>query len=255
MQYIHTESHRPQNFIKHISASIETRLSNLSSTETICKESTSHYENNLRQSGYNKKLTYKPTDTNHQKHSKHKRKIIWFNPPFSKNVSTKIGKSFLSLLDLHFPRNRIYSSIFNRNKIKVSCSYMQNIKSIISNHNMKVSNNTADIGESCNCRNKNNCPLDGKCLNPNIIYEAQITSNQLSYKQEIYIETTETDFKHRFINHTKSFNFEHHENYTELSKEYWTIKSNHFTPKITWRIIRKWAPFNTTIRKCYLVSQ
>ena len=36
----------------------------------------------------NKKLTYKPTDTNHLKHSKYKRKIIWFNPPFSINHST-----------------------------------------------------------------------------------------------------------------------------------------------------------------------
>ena len=104
IQYIHTESNHPPNIIKHIPASIETRLSNLSSTEIIFKESTTHYENNLRQSGYNKKLTYKPTDTNHQKHSKHKRKIIWFNPPFSKIVSTKIGKSFLSLQDLHFPK-------------------------------------------------------------------------------------------------------------------------------------------------------
>ena len=134
------------NIIKHIPASIETRLSNLSSTETIFKESTTHYKNNLRQSGCNKKLTYKPTDTNHQKHSKHKRKMIWFNPPFSKNISTKIGKSFLSLLDLHF--QRIYSSIFNRNKIKVSYSCIQNIKSVINNHNMKVLNNTAEIKES-----------------------------------------------------------------------------------------------------------
>ena len=252
IQYIHTESNHPPNIIKHIPASIETRLSNLSSTEIIFRESTTHYENNLRQSGYNKKLTYKPTDTNHQKHSKHKRKIIWFNPPFSKNVSTKIGKSFLSLLDLHFSKNHIYSSIFNRSKIKVSYSCMQNIKSVINNHNMKVLNNTAETEESCNCRNKNNCPLDGKCLTSNIIYEAQITSNQRNYKQKVYIGTAETDFKHRFNNHTKSFNLEHYENDTELSKEYWTIKRNHFIPKVTWRIIRKCAPFNTTKRKCYL---
>ena len=109
---------------------METCLSNLSSAEIIFKESTTHYGNNLRQSGYNKKLTYKLTDINHQKHSKHKRKIILFYAPFSKNVSTKIGKSFLSLLDLHFPKNHIYSSIFNRNKIKVSYSCMQNIKSV-----------------------------------------------------------------------------------------------------------------------------
>ena len=213
IQLIHTESNHPPNIIKHMPASIETRPSNLSSSEIIFKESTKHYENNF-QSGCNKKLTYIPTDTNHQKHSKHKRKIIWFNPPFSKNVSTKIGKSFLRLLDLHFPRNHIYSSIFNRNKIKVSYSFMQNIKSVINNHNMEVFNNIAEIDQSCNCRNKNNCPLDGKCLIPNIIYETQITWNQLNYKQNIYIGIAEADFKNRFNNHTKSFNLEHYESNT-----------------------------------------
>ena len=48
MLYIHTESNHPPNIIKHIPASIETRLSNLSSTETIFKESTTHYKNNLQ---------------------------------------------------------------------------------------------------------------------------------------------------------------------------------------------------------------
>ena len=91
---------------------------------------------------------------------------------------------------------------------------------------MKVLNNTTEIEESCNCRNKNSCPLDGKCL-------TQITSNQLNYKQKIYIVTAETDFKHRFSNHTKSFNNKHYENDAELSKEYWKIKRNHFTLEIT----------------------
>ena len=136
----------------------------------------------MRQSVHNKILTYKPTDTNYQKHSKHKRKIIWFNSPFSKYVSTKIGKSFLTLLDLHFPKNHIYYSIFNRNKIKVGYSCMQNIKSIINKQNMEVLNNTNEIEENCNCRNKNNCPLDEKYLTANIIYEAQITSNHLNYE-------------------------------------------------------------------------
>ena len=89
---------------------------------------------------------------------------------------------------------------------------MQKIKSITNNHNMKVLNNTTEIEESCHCRNKKNCSLDGQCLTPNIIYEAQITSNQLNYKQKIYIETTKTGFKHMFNNHTKLFNLENYEN-------------------------------------------
>ena len=84
---------------------------------------------------------------------------------------------------------------------------------------MKVFNNTAETEESwSNCRNKNNCPLDGKCIKSNVIYEVQITSNKLNYKQKIYIGTAETDFKHRLNNHRKSFNVEHHENDMELSK-------------------------------------
>ena len=110
---------------------------------------------------------------------------------------------------------------------------------------MKVLNNTAEIEEGCNCRNKNNCPLDGKYLTPNIIYKAQVTSNQVHFKQKIYIGTAETDFKHRFNSHTKSFNLEHYKNDTELSKEYWTIKRNHFKQKVTRKIIRKCASFNT----------
>ena len=184
MHYIHTESNHPPNIIKHIPASIETRLLNPSSTEIIFKESTTHNENNLRQSGNNKKLSYKPKETMHQKHSNHKRKIIWFNPQFSKNISTKFGKCFPSLLDIRFPRNHIYSNIFNRNKIKVSYSCMENMNSIIKNHKMKVLNNTAEIEEGCNCRNRNNCPLNGKCLTSSIICEAQITSNQPNYQQK-----------------------------------------------------------------------
>ena len=57
-------------------------------------------------------------------------------------------------------------------------------------------------------------------------------SKQLKYKQKIYIGTGETDFKHRFGNCTKLFNLEHYENDTELSKEYWAIKRNHFAPVV-----------------------
>ena len=68
----------------------------------------------------------------------------------------------------------------------------------------------------------------------------------------MYIGTAKTDFKHRFSNHTKSCNLEHYKNDTKLSKEYWTTKRNYFALKVTWRIIRKCMPFNTTKRKCYL---
>ena len=76
---------------------------------------------------------------------------------------------------------------------------------------MKVLNNTAEIEEKCNCRNKNKCPLDGKVLIPNIICEAQIMLNQLNYKQKVYTGTAQTDFKYRFNNHTTSFSLQYYE--------------------------------------------
>ena len=94
IQYIHTESNHPPNIIKHIPASIETRLSNLSSNEIIFKESTTRYENNLRQSGYNKKLTYKPADTNHQKHISIREKSYGLNDRLAKMFQQKSENLF-----------------------------------------------------------------------------------------------------------------------------------------------------------------
>ena len=50
------------------------------------------------------------------------------------------------------------------------------------------------------------------------MYKAQITSNQANYKEKVYIVTVKTDFKHKFNNHTKSFNLKRYENNPKLSK-------------------------------------
>ena len=101
-------------------------------------------------------------------------------------------------------------------------------------------------------QNQDKLPSRWKMLNPNIIYEAQITLNQLDFEQRIYIGTAETDFRHRFSHQTKSFNLADYENDTERSKEYWTTKRNDFTPNVTWIIMRKCTPFNTTKKIHYL---
>ena len=71
--------------------------------------------------------------------------MIWFNPPYSKNVVTKVGHYFLKLLDKHFPRHHKLHKIFNRNTVKVSYSCTKNIKSIINSHNKKVLHQTETV--------------------------------------------------------------------------------------------------------------
>ena len=102
--YIHKESNHPPSILRQIPQSIESRLSKHSSNEKIFKESTQIYQEALKKSGYNHQLTYQKSINNKNKDTKRrKRKIIWFNPPYSKNVSTNVGNQFLQLINKHFP--------------------------------------------------------------------------------------------------------------------------------------------------------
>ena len=80
---------------------------------------------------------------------------------------------------------------------------MKNMVSIISSHNKQVLQ-PYNKNYGCNCRKKESCPLDNKCLRPNIIYEAQIT-NTTNDEHKKYLGPTETSFKERYRNQTRDF--------------------------------------------------
>ena len=69
-----------------------------------------------------------------------KRNIIWFNPPYSKNVKTNIGKIFIKLINKHFLRSSDLHKIFDRNTLKLSYSCMENMAQIIRKHNKSIIN-------------------------------------------------------------------------------------------------------------------
>ena len=151
------------------------------------------------------------------------RKVIWFNPPYSLNVKTNIGKVFLKLVRKHFPRSHKLSKIFNLNTIKISYSSMPNVKNLIKQHNSKILNKDQDkVQRPCNCRIKESCPLNGKYVYQCMVYKADGSTNN-TYK-ECY-GALEGEFKSRYNNHTQSFRNKAHINDTELSKYVWTLKS------------------------------
>jgi hypothetical protein len=43
-----------------------------------------------------------------------KKRITWFNPPYSMDAATNIGRTFLKLVDLHFPPGQVLHSVVNR---------------------------------------------------------------------------------------------------------------------------------------------
>ena len=60
------------------------------------------YEKALRESGYkNVSLIYTDKKDIKQKRDR-SRNIVWFSPPFDKNVFTNVAKRFLNLIDQHF---------------------------------------------------------------------------------------------------------------------------------------------------------
>ena len=92
--------------------------------------------------------------------------------------------------------------------------------------------------DNCNCRNKEACPLQNKCMNKDIVYKATIsTSNANDTKH--YIGMTSSTFKERYRNHIRSFTHKKYSNETELSKHIWHLKQNKTDFTIKWPIIKK----------------
>ena len=91
--------------------------------------------------------------------------VTWFNPPFNQNVTTNVARQCLSLVDKHFPKHHRCHKLFDRNNVKCSYSCMNNMASIISSHNAKVLAPAPEqASRTCNCRQPQNCPLNGHCL-------------------------------------------------------------------------------------------
>ena len=259
--YVHSESNHPPSIIKQLPVSIESRLSTLSSTKEIFDKSAKPYQDALMRSGYNYKLTYtKISDSkksNLKEKKNRKRNIIWFNPPYSKSVSTNVGKIFLKLINKHFPSHHKFRKIFNRNNVKISYSCMPSMKATINHHNKKVlrkqCNNTgSNNAETCNCPKNAVCPLDEKCLEKDLLYSAEITSTLSNYDKKVYLGICSTTFKDRLGNHKKAFSHEKYEQDSELAKEVWRIKRKGGQFNIKWQKLRRHESYKPESKKCSL---
>ncbi|PIK42409.1 hypothetical protein BSL78_20735 [Apostichopus japonicus] len=232
--YVHCLSNHPPEVTKRIPESIGNRISTLSSNEEIFDNAAPIYNDALRDSGYTDHLVYNNSTESSKKQPRKKprtRNIIWFNPPYSRNVKSNVGKLFFRLLAKHFPKGNKLHKIFNKNNVKLSYSCMGNMRSIINSHNNRLLSQNKlrpQLAQRiCNCRVKLNCPLNGNCLVSSVIYRADVTTGD---DTKSYIGLSSGPFKQRYSNHSKSFRHERYEKETELSKHIWDLK-------------RKGAPF------------
>ena len=247
--YINKSSNHPPNILRNLPAAISRRVSSISCDQQAFLEAAPTYEEALAASGFPGEMKFIPANQQTKKRQR-QRNVTWFNPPYSKSVKTNVGHRFLSLVSKHFPKESSLHKIFNKHTLKVSYSCLPNVASNISSANRKL-RSAPSVGRACNCRVKDNCPLNGECQAECVVYKAAVTDPETGNEKD-YIGLTAPSFKLRYANHLTSMRHERYEQRTELAKHVWTLKRGNVDPSISWSIIARAPAYSASSKKCHL---
>ena len=250
-QYVHKLSNHPPSVLKNIPESVNKRLSTVSSNEEMFNTAVDQYQEALYRSGYEYKLQYDPTagqSPTKKKKRNRQRNITWFNPPYNASVRTKVIGEFFKLVDKCFPVGHELRKIFNRNTLKASYSTTPNMGQIIAGKNVKLLKDNTDLEKACNC-GKKECPLDGMCLVPGIVYQAVIEDK--TGETHSYVGMTKPNFKSRLAIHNKSYRDPTYCQ-TALSRNYRELEAKGLEPKVTYRLIDRGRPYSPVTGVCQL---
>ena len=144
------------------------------------------------------------------------------------------------------------SENFEQKNVKVTYSTTPNMEKIISGKNAKVLNTEENEARKCSCPKNKECPLDQKCLESCIVYQATVTVP--SQTPKTYIGLTSTDFKARLGNHKQSF-LNPDVNQTSLSKHVLEVKSRGLEPTVSWKLIDRGKVFSPVTGNCQLCTK
>ena len=244
--YIHKQSNHPPSIIKQIPSMITKQVSDISCDSDHFNKSATDYNTALKKSGFNENIKYSPSQP---KQRNRKRQIIWFNPPYSVNVKTNVGKLFMRLIGKHFPRHHKFHKLFNHNNVKLNYSCMPSMKNVIQKHNSKIMEDPKPTNDqSCSCRQKSDYLLNQNCLSECLVYNAVVNTSTTKH----YYGTCEKSFKERYKNHTSSFRNKSRQKSTEFSNDIWELKENGKNYTIDCLIAMKAHPYICGTRKCDL---
>ena len=169
-------------------------------------------------------------------------------------MKTKLGRIYRDLIQKHFTPNHVLYKIFNKNTLKLSYSCLPNMKAVLDAHNraiLRVSVTTDD--KNCNCRRAVECPLEGKCLTKNVIYQADISSvGENKAPTKSYIGSTARTFKERFNDHKSSFR--NGKGGSKLAKYITNLKEKNQKFNIKWKIINQSKQTAPNLKICTLCN-
>ena len=268
--FISNESNHAPHVKKSLSNMISRRVSDLSSSEEIFNQVAPTYNAGLKNAGFDEEIEYIERDNQAGNRKRvRKRKVIFFNPPWSDQLRTNIGKKFLEIVDRCFPADSDIGKIFNRQNLKVSYSNLPNVKRIIKGHNQKVLNPGQELTEKgCNCRvdranansQSNNCVMEGsKCLTENLVYRGDLEftmpnprNGQDEPKHCVYLGISKNSFKSRYGTHKSSFTHYDQRTSTRLAGKVWKLKEKNIPYRLKFSIVKQYPAYRKESKKCVL---
>ena len=167
-RYVDLQSDHPPQVHKILPLGVQTRLSTNSSSKEMFDAAALPYQAALNQAGYPHTLEYDERAgagpaPNARNRRNRRRNEIFYCPPFSRIVETKIGKEFLRAIDKSFPPGNALHKKLTRHNVKLSYSCMPNMKKRIGRNNRRILNSGTDKEvEPCVCT-QYECPLQGDC--------------------------------------------------------------------------------------------
>ena len=252
--YMHRQSNHPHCIKNNLPKGIEKRVSTLCSDEDTFNRHKGLYEKALKDSGYNHKMEFQPTPGNKTAKKRQRWPVqIWFNPPFSLNIRTNVGKKFLQLVDKYFPKDGKFGKTLNRHTLKLSYSCLNNLAKEISTHNNKVLQEHEMIPPNqsgCNCR-RIECPLENHCLVPCCVYQGLLSSGPNTTKYN-YFGHAGNNFKERYQSHKLSFENPNYKTSTTLSAKVWELREKGLPTEVKWNILHTTRPYKAGMKSCDL---
>ena len=172
---------------------------------------------------------------------------------------TKLGQTFLSILDECFPVNHPLRRVLNRHTVQLSYRTMPNLSKIIAGHNAKVmANNGDDLpvqrphNSNCNCRGGTiNCPMeDARCKDASVMYQATLVEQ--GKPDETYVGVSYPSWKLRYNNHTASFRHRAKKGDSGLAGHIWHLKDQGRDYTLRWRALARLPSYNPSTNSCRL---
>ena len=149
--------------------------------------------------------------------------------------------------------------------MKVSYSTMPSMARVIKNHNTEIVNSDSGCDRpdvtnghttdstDCNCRVKQSCLLNGRCLTKSIVYRAEVreAGNDIV---KTYTGLTERIFKQCYNNHLTTFRHQKYENSTGLSKYICKKKRDNEECDVKWSIVQRAKRYSNVSKRCDLCT-